>query len=176
MHTRWALWMCLVVSAGCQPIEVGFDYDRSTDFTHYKTYDWAPVNGDAEDPRIDNDLLRRRLHSAVDTELSGLGFVRNAEQPDLLVGWNAAVERRVEVIEMGNRYGYGRGGWYDGATSTRSWEEGTLIVDFVDAARGELVWRGTARGEVDVFAKPEEKEQRMQEVIQKLLANFPPNR
>lgn len=175
---RWALLGCLILSAGCAPIEVEFDYDHSQDFTGYHAYDWAPVEAEAEDPRVDNDALRTRLQSAVDTELSGLGFVRDAAHPDLLIGWHAAVEHKVDVLEMGNRYRYGRGGWYDTQdnTSVRTWDEGTLILDFVDTARNELVWRGTARGEVDLFADPEAKELRMQEAVERLLAHFPPNR
>jgi hypothetical protein len=166
----------LVCLAGCTTIQVGVDYDRNQDFGGYLTYDWAAVNDAEVDPRIDNDLLRKRLFSAVDTELAGLGFVRSGESPDFWLGWHATVESRVDVRELGSRYGYGRGGWYDGHTQVRHYDEGTLILDVVDAERNELVWRGTAKGEVDWFAEPEEKEARLQEAVQRLLAHFPPNR
>jgi hypothetical protein len=51
---------------------------------------------------------------------------------------------------------------------------GTLVVDLVDRARRELVWRGVAQGTVDPRATPEKAEQRANEAMAKLFAGFPP--
>ena len=42
-------------------------------------------------------------------------------------------------------YGYGWGWYGSGRTNTyvNEWDEGTLLVDIVDAASNELVWRGS---------------------------------
>lgn len=167
--------LLLLTAVGCSPIQVGVDYDPEADFSGLLSYDWAALSEGAHDPRVDNDLLKSRLQAAVNTELATKGFVLSGDAPDFVIGYHAAIEQRIDVREVvTRRYGY-RGGWYDDvATHVREYDEGTLILDIVEAERNQLVWRGTAKGEVDLFAKPEEKAARIQEAVQKLLADFPP--
>jgi hypothetical protein len=44
------------------------------------------------------------------------------------------------------------------------------VLDFVDAKKKELVWRGTASGVID----PGKTAEQINEVITKMLENFPP--
>ena len=59
-------------------------------------------------------------------------------------------------------------------TYVREYDEGTLIIDIVDAGSNELVWRGAAQGEVNLAASPQEREQRAQDAVQRILEDFPP--
>ena len=51
---------------------------------------------------------------------------------------------------------------------------GTLIIDLVDAASNELVWRGTAKDNISTNATPEERQQKANEVCTQMFAKFPP--
>ena len=54
------------------------------------------------------------------------------------------------------------------------YEEGTLVLDFVDGISKELIWRGVGTGEIDRYASPEQQDKGINEAIYKILRNFPP--
>jgi hypothetical protein len=59
---------------------------------------------------------------------------------------------------------------YRRGVDTYEYEVGTLVLDFVDAKKKELVWRGTASGVID----PGKTAEQIDGIIAKLLDNFPP--
>jgi hypothetical protein len=68
--------------------------------------------------------------------------------PDFRVGWHAETDSRLEVEDITDAYGYGWRVWYGPgwATFVPEYDEGTLVLDFVDMQRNELAWRGVAEG------------------------------
>ena len=66
------------------------------------------------------------------------------------------------------------GGW--GTTDVRVIEilMGTLVIDFADANRKEVVFRGIGVKEVNVQAKPEKRDKSISEAVKKILKNYPP--
>ena len=51
---------------------------------------------------------------------------------------------------------------------------GTLILTIINADNNTLIWEGSATGTIEPSLSTETKEKRTQEVVAKLLANFPP--
>ena len=62
---------------------------------------------------------------------------------------------------------------YGGVTVTK-YEEGTLILDFVDPALNEVIWQGSAKSVVDDSMDTEKREKHINDAVQKILDNFPP--
>jgi hypothetical protein len=58
----------------------------------------------------------------------------------------------------------------------QEYEEGTLVLDFVDADTKGLVWRGVATDALDAHATPEDRGKQIQEAVTKILAKYPPAR
>jgi len=56
------------------------------------------------------------------------------------------------------------------------YEEGSLVLDVIDPAQSELVWRGTASKAIDRSWTPEERETEVREAVRALLAEFPPKK
>ena len=82
---------------------------------------------------------------------------------------------RVAGNVLGNRwYGYRVGGWGGPQTYVRDYDEGTLLIDVIDPATMQLLWRGSGTGVVDPQASPEKREQRINEAVEQILADFPP--
>ena len=52
--------------------------------------------------------------------------------------------------------------------------EGTLVLDFLEAKSKALVWQGIASGAVKPGISPEQQQQRINEIVAQLLAQFPP--
>jgi hypothetical protein len=180
----WRALSVLVLVAGCSSISTNFDYDPSADFTVYKTYAWISqptnVSGSAQQAQGQNALIGKRIMNSVDGVLATKGLTMS-DDPQLLAVYHTGVQDKVEVTDYGYGYG-GYGGWYGGGYGGYSsgvdvyqYKEGTLIVDFVDAASKQLVWRGTAQGAMaSTPPGPEEMQAKIDNVVGRLLQNFPP--
>ena len=171
----------LSLSAGlaCSTVRVSTDYDPSVEFARLQTYDWlderSGVEGDREDVR---GLLDRRIRSAVEDELSGKGLSRDDAAPDLLVTYQLAVDTKLDIDTLHTGLGYGRG-WYGGGLATsqtivREYDEGTLLIDLVDPASRQLVWRGTGVSRVRDAKSPEQREEIVRDTVSRILESFPP--
>jgi hypothetical protein len=90
-------------------MRVGSYPERGTDFTRYRTYDWAPAGQfSTGDPRLDNNpFFQERLRAAVEKELAARGFEkRTSETSDLLIHYHASIRERIDVSGLDREYGY----------------------------------------------------------------------
>lgn len=154
---------------------VKHDYDKKVDFSNLKTFDWLQV---PNKPNIDN-LVLERVKNAVSAELTAKGFTKTSDNPDFLIAEHIGKKDRVQVSDWG--YGYGghrgyRGGyWGPSGASTYKFEEGSLILDFVDPKTKDLIWRGSAKAEVQNIDTPEKKDKLIKTVVKEILEPFPPS-
>lgn len=165
--------------AGCSSYEYKYDYDVQSDFSAYKTYAWIPIAIDqgstsAQTAVRSNTLLDKRIRSNVEAQMAAKGFTKVEENPDVLVVYHTGVQNKVDVTDWGYTYAGSYWGWAGRDIDVYSYTEGTLIVDLVSAASKQLVWRGAATGVVEPGSPPEKVEQRLQEVIAGIFANYPP--
>ncbi|MFQ5754782.1 MAG: DUF4136 domain-containing protein [Acidiferrobacterales bacterium] len=182
---RRAVMLLLTALAGCSTMQVNTDFDPAADFGILQTYNWMPgpqkVTGD---PRLDNEVLEKRIHTAVENQLNAQGFRKQSSRtPDFLVGYHVALEKKLAVSTMNTYYGY-RAGWgwsYGVGTSaigpesyTYEYEQGSLILDIVDGDTRRLIWRGSAQTEVNKTASPEKRQAQINEAVKKMLEQFPP--
>lgn len=182
---RLTILVALVVvfgvgSAAAQ--DVRYDFDKTKDFSKYKTYRWVAVK-DAD--QLDQ-LTAKRLEAAVDAELAKKGLVRtDADSSDLYIGYQTALNTEKQFSSYNTGWGYGPGwgaGWYGyggmGTTSTYGSTStiyvGQLDLSMYDSAEKQLVWRGAASKTLDPKAKPEKKEKNIAKAAAKLLKNYPP--
>jgi Domain of unknown function (DUF4136) len=161
--------------------DVHYNYDRSTDFGSYKSYQWVDLpgpGGKVPDQLIDQDIKR-----AVDEQLAQKGLTRVEKGGDLQVGYHAIL-REEKAIDL-NAFGYGGGPWgwgggfggfnsasVNGQTSTIT--NGTLVVDLYDPAKKQLIWRGDATKTIDVKKDPEKNYKNLQKAMTKMFKNYPP--
>lgn len=161
----------LLLAAGCSPISVSHDYDSREDFSRLKTWSWvkpdqAQGGASSEISSLNQDRIRRAVHD----ELGFKGYSLVNSNPDFLVQTYTSVGQRIEV-EPGYQWG-----WY--GNEVQVYDEGTLVIDVFQAKEKRLVWRGTASEVVDPRSNlsPEERDARIQEAVQKVLADFPPKK
>ena len=165
--------------AACSGISTTVDYDPAVDFTQYSTYTWLDTEGDDIDAITDG-----RVRSSIDGALAARGFQKNDTNPDMAVGYQgtSAERRSYNTVNTGWGGGYGWGGYgwggYGGmgmsTTTENVWEEGTLIVGLFDVATKNLVWTGTATAVIDPGRSPEQRQQLIDDAMEKMLKDFPP--
>jgi hypothetical protein len=150
---------------------VNYDFDRSANFHAFKTYMW--VRGAA----LPDALINQRIVTAINAQLAakGLRLVERSDNPDLLVGYHAAFDVDVQINGFGSGWGGFRyPGSFSGAARADEIVTGTLIVDMVDAASRTIVWRGTATKEININAKPAQRDKNIARATEKLFKNYPP--
>jgi hypothetical protein len=97
--------------------------------------------------------------------------VKTEGKADFQVAFLVALRDRVDISSWG--YGYRGHGWGGSDLTVRSYTEGTLLIDIIDPAKNELIWRGTAVGAVDEGSGSAE---RATEVVNSILERFPPKK
>lgn len=178
-RTAYVLALALALAqAGCSTFRVDHDYDPSADFSRLHSYAWLPHSVEQSDPSIDTDLLRVRVQRAVDTELEKKGFTPApaGTTPDFLADYHVYTKEKVDLVTFPSTWGYGPG-WYWGMgteVQSREYTQGTLVIDFVDGTKKQLLWRGAASAEITPRRTPEERAARVDQAVQEILAPFPP--
>ncbi len=174
-----AVAVAALAAAGCSTIAVNQDFDTAANFAAYKTYAWiaqqAPMPGDAKTALQSNTLIDKRVKTNVDAELAAKGMVLTADNPDAFLVYHLGIDQKIDVQDWGYSYPrYPYGGWYGGQVDVYQYNEGTLIVDIVDAKTNQLVWRGTATKTIDESASPEQREANLKEVVSRIFEKYPP--
>lgn len=164
---------------GCSSFQVHSDYNPEVDFGQYGTYAWLPRPTDGDRSPQNDGLLYQRIERAVNANLAAKGMRLVDDQADasLLVTEHIDVEQKLRVNTTNYGYGYGRWGYYGGGyqqTNVDQYEEGTLMLDFIDAKSKELVWRGTAQSRLQKLKTPEERNKRVREAVDAILERYPP--
>ena len=160
--------------------DVRYNFDKSTDFSKFKTYKWVPINGA---PKV-NDLLDKDIKDAIDAELAKKGLSKtDADSADLYIGYQAGIDKEKQFTSYDTGWGYGPGwyggGWYGGGGGMTTGQTSTIYVgemalDMNDSRNHDLVWRGVASKTIDTTAKPEKQQKNLNKVVAKLLKNYPP--
>ena len=160
--------------------DVHYNFDKSTDFSKFKTYKWVPIK---DAPKLDN-IRDTQVRNAVDNQLAMRGLMKiEADTADLYIGYQAAVSTEKEFTSYNSDWGYGPGwyggGWYGGGGGITTGQTSTiyvgqLAIDMNDAKNKLLVWRGVVSKTIDPKAKPEKQEKNLNKAVTKLMKNFPP--
>jgi hypothetical protein len=175
---RLTLLGVVLLSLGCSSITVSTDFDDKIDFSKFSTYSWMPgpetPSQAIQKELASNTLVEGRVKRAVDAQLPAKGLRKTNENPDVLVAFHTGVEDKVDVQNWG--YGYGWGWRYGGGgITTINYQEGTLILDFVNPATKQLMWRGVAKKVLSEKTTPEKSEQGISKAVQKILEKYPPS-
>jgi hypothetical protein len=170
----------LVSSAGlgaCNTIRVTNDYDTSVDFAALETWSWYPEAGaPGSDPEGIVSLTSSRIRADLESELVARGYSKSTDG-DFEVAFHAVLSRRVDAGTAPYGYAWRRG--YMGmaaAPDIMFYDEGTLLVDFIDPKTKTMIWRGTATSVVDPGSSAEKHAGAIHEAVTKILAQFPPRK
>ncbi len=163
------------MAIGCTPMTVRHDYDPDVDFSVYKTFDWmSGLDNDKEaKSMLSGPFLEKRIRKAVLENMAAKGFQKTTQDPDFLIAHHVSFKRKSDVDAYGPGYGY-HGYWGHHAAEIRRYTEGTLILDFVDPATQQLVWRGWSISAVTPDSSPHEEQVNINKATAVILKRFPP--
>src|SRR6187399_328936 len=160
-------------------LKVTHDYDKSVNFSGYKTYGFYDFKTSGSVSQLNAD----RIINAIKAELSRKGLKETGSNPDLLVNAMTILKDKQEVTATTNYYGYGGAyrpyGYYGGAGAsgyttynTYEYKDGSLIIDIVDTKTNKMIWEGI--GNKDIDHAPKNPEEAINKAVAAIMANFPP--
>ncbi len=180
-----ALVLALVVCSVTRGQDVRTNYMPGTDFSKYHTYAWVgEVKGIPRVGGQPDQILDTQVKQAVDSQMAAKGLTKavDGDKPDLLLGYQLAIDQEKQINGFANGWGgYGFGGWgpWGGgldsfSTATSTINIGTFVLGMYDPAAKKLIWIGAAQHTLDLSKKQEKNVERLNKGAQKLLKNFPP--
>jgi hypothetical protein len=159
----------LIISS-CSSIHVAADYDRSVNFSSYKSFSFFQEG--IKKVKI-SDLDKRRILNAIENELISKGL-KKSDNPDLLV--NIITKERKEVNIYNQNFGMWGWGWGPtfglNQTNISDSTNGTLFIDLIDNNKKELVWQGIGDGYLST--RMDRKNERIIEFVESILEKYPP--
>jgi hypothetical protein len=151
------------------------DYDKQTDFTKYKTYQFYR--------KLDsglNELDNKRIIAAVDSLMAEKGWQRT-DYNQFYIDFFADAQ----VINSRNTIGIGLGTGGDGITigggfgipiGGKQLNQKITIEIFEERQGQPLVWQATFEDDIREVAASEIKEKHLKEMVAEILKNFPPQK
>ena len=179
MKSLYYLFVIVFISS-CSSLKTSYDFDKTTDFSSYKTYAFSE---DAMKLPI-QELNRNRLLNAIDQQMTAKGFTKSSD-PDVLIDLHVKAEQKKDATATTTgpgmyggygapwRYGYGAG-FSTTQINVNEYTEGTLFVNMVDKNADKLVWQGRATKVLDEDASPEKREKNINEAVAKIFEKYPP--
>ena len=153
--------------------QVKTDYDRSADFSQYKTYSWEKVQ--TQDP-----LWVSRIKDAVNSTLTAKGWTQVESGGNVAVIAMETTQNRQTLNTFYDGFGggwrwrgFGFGGFGESTTTAENYKVGTLVVDLFDASTKTLIWRGSSS---DTLSDKSDKNiKNLDKGVQKMFEHFPPD-
>jgi hypothetical protein len=177
-----ALLVLIITIAACSSVKVSQDYDLNKPLPVLKTYRWeSAVQAETGDVRVDNPLLNERIRRAIDRMLLQKGFLSVEKGPvDFQVAYQFSISPKIRSDDVSGTVGFGVGsyGRHGGVAigtghHVTQYDEGLLVIDLTDS-RGTLLWRGQGTRYLPAHTTPEKTEKIYNELVAKILAQFPP--
>jgi hypothetical protein len=180
---RSKLWFYLLLSSlttttFAQKVKVGFD--KSVDFSRYKTYAWTEPAMPPTRP-----MLYATVVGSIEDELKKRGVQRDDKNGDLILipaggiafGINTAVGTPILPTYAGAPVSVNATMW-TGAVGTENLTssyvpQGTLQLQFVDRSNNKIIWNGRVSEKLDIERKQESLD-RIYKAIAKLIKQYPP--
>jgi len=176
------IWAALLFVFSCSMFgqDIRYNFDKSADFTKFKTYKWVEIKG-ATPP---DDITDKQIKASIDAQLTTKGLSKvDGDSADLYIGYQVAMGTEKQFTSYDSGWGYGPGwygrGWYGGGGGmttgqTSTIYTGQLAIDMYDSAQHTLVWRGVVSKTLDPKAKPDKRQKNLDKSTAKLMKKYPP--
>lgn len=145
-----ALLPLLALAACSNELRVFTDFDRDVEIHRLTTYGWLDTKGieSRNNPVLLNELTDKRVKEAVERQINLKGYKPSPAFAEIILHYHIVVENKVSIRTEPYGYNYGRY-WLNNEVDTYRYNEGTLIIDFMDSRNCNLLWRGWAVSVID---------------------------
>lgn len=175
-----SLALLVALSACASGVDVTTDWLPGVSFADMTTYTWIETDAHSNDT-----FTHARIRASVDSAMASRGFRIGDSDADLAVGYKVTTDQQRSFSTVSTGWGTGyRWGWggrstvgvsrTTSTTRVNEWEEGTIILSLFDTGTKDMVWTGSATARLDPDRSPQERQERIDEAIEKMMRDFPP--
>jgi len=161
-----------ILAATVSLAEVKTDYDRTAEFSRYKTYSWGKVH-------TQNPLWADRVKAVIASALAAKGWTEMESGGDVSIMAMEMTEdhRTLNTYydSFGGGWGWRRsfgGGFGTSTTTEETYKVGTLVIDLFDTSAKKLIWRGSASDTLS--DKSDRNIKKLNSDVQRMFDHFPP--
>lgn len=183
----FSLLMAVVCLSGCatKPY-VATDYEASYNFAALKSFAVKSAKQDTKENILISPFTLSHIHSLVNSELAKrYQSVSESASPDFYVTYHVVMEEKLEPSAYDQMYGFGfwgRGYRYPSSMfyrpaldgGVRVYNQGSLIIDMVDAKTQQPIWRGVSEKRLGRGLSPQKQREILTGAVLEVLAQFPP--
>ena len=155
-----------ILMSGCTVINVDYDYDAGFDFSNLSRYSWLEMPVDF---RVDNFSIQR-VKTAIDQQMKEKGFSLTTGPDDFLLslqGYKDTVRQSSQHTSAPRVTG--------GRSANEQYQHGMFTLTIIDTKTDRRIWQGHAKGVVAPHLSTEDRVKKTNEIVAKLLTNFPPS-
>ncbi len=168
-----ATTMLILLLTSCSTVDVTIDYDTKYHFLAMKTY---TMQADAN--KSTDSLTTERIDSAIQMVLKSKGYKHLAAGSDVAVSFylsSQTITQNDSSAQFTTMVPYRRFGMAMSVPidSTRTYDEGKLVVDVVDVKTDRLIWRGIGKDTLRSFSTPQKKTEYINGAIEEIMKKFP---
>jgi hypothetical protein len=172
---RGIIIVLLFTLTACE-VHVKNVYDKTVDFSEYKTFCW--MNGcefDFDGPGYFKDsLVRKNLKAAIISELKEKGLTIDTDNPDLLIGFTVALTDEQAIIFNRPEESQFNIQPLEHEREIINYLKGSIIIGMADKKQSRMVWESQAIGYLE--RRPEFTPEDIQKGIKKVFKNYPPKK
>lgn len=182
-----SLLVAIVCLSGCatKPY-VSTDYEASYNFAALKSFTVKSAKQDTKENILISPFTLSHIHSLVNSELAKrYQSVGEGSTPDFYVTYHVVMEEKLEPGAYDQMYGFGywgRGYRYPSSIfyrpqmdgGVRVYNQGSLIIDMVDAKTQQPIWRGVSEKRLNKGLSPQKQREILTSAVLEVLAQFPP--
>lgn len=151
----FASWSCS--SSG---MKVVTQEKETAEVSDYQTYNWVFEDGMVPDEKMlvatdgilvyNNQSDRKKLKDAIELQMEARGFKKDVLNPEMLVDFSI-LENETELRKFVMTNGQDYLGWGPRSETSEMVpvDEGTVIINFLDANSGYQIWQGFASGTLE---------------------------
>jgi len=178
----FSLFLILLTSCATKPY-VATDYDAGYKFAALKSFSVKSAKQDIKENILVSPFTLSHIHGLINTELAKrYQSVNEAASPDFYVTYYVVMEEKLEPRTYDDLYGYGfwgRGYRYPAFyrpldSGVRVYNQGSLIIDMVDAKTQQPIWRGVSEKRLNKGYSPQKQREILTGAVLEILAQFPP--
>ncbi|HEY5603760.1 MAG TPA: DUF4136 domain-containing protein [Gammaproteobacteria bacterium] len=171
-------WISLM-SAGCMQFMVSYKSDPNYDYSKIQSYEIVKNQQDnIQNLEVDEAWLGQTITGAIKDSLDSKGLSENPEQAQVVVSYYVVVAMTVDTLVVDNYYNH----YYQYSTYPTAaipdyrkitYNKGTLVIDVVDKASKQIVWRGAADTVVREQTDNEQREKNIRKAVTQIFKQFP---
>lgn len=162
------LTLSLFLAQGARAQKVTTEFDKTVDFSKYKTFAIRDGQLNSNNPALNSDLVKKQIEADIEQALVARGLTEVTGPSDLAVRYHFGAAHKTELETYPS-------GWYGFGTRVVRvpYSEGTLVIDLRDPSTRSLVWRGITSAENRDATKIEGK---LDKMVKKSFEKYPPKK